>query len=130
MSLPSWHLWLSYETKYLGRKEMLELILQSLEKKMELEEKYRVFEHPSENASFGFERFKIKTWQGAAERVDEILRISNQVERDARLLALREMLEEYLDLNRPPKMEKNDPYGYRRMFDEMMHQSIGLMSGA
>ncbi len=130
MSMPSWHLWLGYETKYLGRKELLKLILQSLEKKMELEEKYRTFEHPSENASYGFERFKIKVWHAIAEKVDEIQTLSSQSERDSRLLALRDTLEEYVALDRTPEKEKVDPYGYKRMFDDLVHQSIGLMSGA
>ncbi len=126
MSLPSWHLWLSYETKYLGRKEILLLILQSLEKKLELEEKYRLFDHPSENASFGFERFKIKAWHAIAERVDEILNISNQAERNDRLLTLKDMFEEYLTLDRAPKMDR---YGYLRLFNDIAFWSLGLMSG-
>ncbi|MEM2934541.1 MAG: radical SAM protein [Methanocellales archaeon] len=127
MSQPSWHLWLSYETKCLGKKEILTLILQSLERRLELEEKYRIFDHPSENASIVFERFKIKAWHAIAEKVDEILNISNQAER---LLALEEIFGEYLTLDRAPKIEIGDRFGYRQLFEAIAFESMGLMSGA
>ncbi|MEM2924582.1 MAG: radical SAM protein [Methanocellales archaeon] len=127
MSMPSWHLWLSYETKYLSRKEILMLILESLEKKLELEEKYQLFEHPSINASLVFERFKVKSWHAVAEKVDEILGTSQEAER---LLELKEVLEENLTLDRPPRLEMRDRFGYRELFEVLAFQSMGLMSGA
>jgi len=40
MSLPSWHQWISYETKSLNRASITELIIDSVERSIDLEEKY------------------------------------------------------------------------------------------
>lgn len=40
MSLPSWHQWISYETKSLDRESITKLIIDSVEHTIELEEKY------------------------------------------------------------------------------------------
>jgi B12-binding domain/radical SAM domain protein len=40
MSLPSWHQWISYETRSLNRNSITKLIIDSLERSIDLEEKY------------------------------------------------------------------------------------------
>jgi B12-binding domain/radical SAM domain protein len=43
MYLPSWHQWISYETKYLNRESIANLILASMEYSIKLREKYGLF---------------------------------------------------------------------------------------
>jgi hypothetical protein len=41
--LPSWHQWISYETRYLDKKEITRLILDSIEYSIKLREKYGLY---------------------------------------------------------------------------------------
>ncbi len=129
MTMPSWNLWFSYEPKFLDKGDLTNLITQSLERMIDLDARYRfLYENPSDNAMLSFELFKIKAWHGIAKEVENILKL-NSNESDARLLALKETFEEYLSVDRFKINEKADPFGYMQMFEDILHQSIGLMSG-
>jgi hypothetical protein len=43
MSLPSWHQWISYETKFLDKELIVELIIDSLEHSINLREMYGLY---------------------------------------------------------------------------------------
>jgi radical SAM superfamily enzyme YgiQ (UPF0313 family) len=46
MALPSWHQWISYETRGMDRAAIVSLILDSIEKSMELYEEHGVYDRP------------------------------------------------------------------------------------
>ncbi len=45
MSLPSWHQWISYETEFLNRDTITDLIIDSIDHSIDLREKYGLYNH-------------------------------------------------------------------------------------
>jgi B12-binding domain/radical SAM domain protein len=94
MSLPSWHQWLSYETRFLDKDLIAKLILDSLEYSINLRERYGLYsrsEADTERLCFvDANRLVIRV-------VNEAMSLDDERERRYRLMTLRE----YLNRNLP-----------------------------
>lgn len=133
MSMPSWDQWISFETKFLTKRDLVDLTLRSLEQILYLKERiYAFYKTPLDRARLNFERFKIRINYLVIEEVKRIFLSKSQDERTARLRALEEAVTEYTDLGTPSQKRKfmaPDPYGYRQVVEKIVHQSIGLTDG-
>jgi B12-binding domain/radical SAM domain protein len=92
MSLPSWHQWISYETKTLNRASITKLIIDSVERSIDLEEKY------GWRSSFDADvarLWSVKANRLAIDLVDDAMTL-DEGERDERLKLFRELLESKL----------------------------------
>jgi hypothetical protein len=70
LGLPSWHQWISYETKYLNRKTITDYILDSMEFSVNLREKYGFFtKEESDAALYGL----VTGSRQVIEKVDEVM---------------------------------------------------------
>ncbi len=89
MSLPSWHQWLSYETKYLDRESIIKLIIASIEQSTNLREKYGVYSQAAAEA----QRFRYVTANKLAiDVVDDAITLRDDDEKMARLKSFEEFL--------------------------------------
>jgi B12-binding domain/radical SAM domain protein len=89
MSLPSWHQWISYETKFLDRDLITELIIDSIEYSTNLREKYGVYSKAVATA----QRFRFVTANKLAiGAVNEAMSLGDEDERMRRLKSFGELL--------------------------------------
>jgi B12-binding domain/radical SAM domain protein len=89
MSLPSWHEWLSYETKFLDRGLITKLIIDSIEYSTNLREKYGVY---SEAVAVA-QRFRFVTAiKLSIDVVNEAMNLHDEDEKLQRLKSFRESL--------------------------------------
>jgi len=130
LSNPSWHRWISYETQFLSKQDLAEITLQSLEYLTFLEEKYAfVSDTPTRN-ELSYRRFKLKVDRLTMEEVNDLSAVEDVHERDAKLDALKDAVNEFLSIL-PWSIEvvpDRDPYGYRKKLNELMFSSAGLMT--
>ena len=54
MSLPSWHQWISYETKFLNRDLITKLIIDSIEYSINLRERYGLYSKSEADAALSY----------------------------------------------------------------------------
>ena len=54
MSLPSWHQWISYETRNLNRESITRLIIDSIEQSIQLRERYGLYSKTEADAALSF----------------------------------------------------------------------------
>jgi B12-binding domain/radical SAM domain protein len=93
MSLPSWHQWLSYETKFLDRDLITGLIIDSIEYSTNLREKYGVYS----KAVAAAQRFRFVTANKLAiDLVNEAMSLHDEDEKMQRLKSFGEFLNSQL----------------------------------
>ena len=78
MSLPSWHQWISYETKYLNRDEIIKLTIDSLEYSINLRERCGYYsKKDADMARFCF----VEAGKETVNVVNEAMQIGDEEER-------------------------------------------------
>jgi B12-binding domain/radical SAM domain protein len=93
MSLPSWHQWISYETKFLNRDLIAKLIIDSIEYSTNLREKYGVYS----KAVAAAQRFRFVTANKLAiDVVNDAMSLDDEDEKMKRLKSFRESLDAQL----------------------------------
>ncbi|GBC75234.1 Hopanoid C-3 methylase [archaeon HR06] len=128
LSLPSWHYWMSYETIYMGKEELIEWGLYALEKLFYLQEKYGLYEKGEDRALLNYERFKIRVNRAIIPLVDKIMKLEKGKEEN--LLLLRRILDECLKGMVP---DKNENYNsiertYRESLAKVIREVGGFIS--
>jgi hypothetical protein len=122
LSEPSWHQWISYETKLLDRHGLAELFLESME--------YAIHEREIHGFYGKFqaamELFIVRAQRVVINEVDN-MRSLNKTEQSTRLKLLGEALHEYSSGG--GLSSKSDSYGYGRRMKETLPFSIGLVEG-
>ena len=94
LSRPSWHQWLNYETRHLDRDEIIELMLKSIERSIDLREKYGIYDR----AQAAMERaYHVYANRFMIKEVERAMKISNEDERRARLDTLKKTMDGYTD---------------------------------
>ena len=88
MSSPSWHQWISYETKYLSKSDLVEITLRALESMILLEQKYSVREDPVESRNRAFRLFRIRSNRFLASEFERVSRLSDEAQRNVRIKEL------------------------------------------
>ena len=98
--LPSWHQWISYETDVMDRASMATLMLDSMEKSIEIWEKHGVYER----LQAAQERLRrVDAYRWAVEEVDRITREErDEGTRASALKSLRETMDRY-EVPKPPE---------------------------
>jgi hypothetical protein len=100
MSLPSWHQWISYETKYLNRDLITELTIASLEYSINLRERCGFYSrHEADTARFCF----VEASKQTVGVVNDAMNIRDEWERLQRLKAFQAFLESKLNELGPTK---------------------------
>jgi len=100
MSLPSWHQWISYETKSLNRDLIAKLTIDSLEYSINLRERCGFYsKSDADTARFCFVDASKKT----IEVVNEAMNIRDKRRRSRRLKAFRNFLDNKLNTDFSPK---------------------------
>ncbi len=95
MSLPSWHQWISYETKFLDREAIAKWIIDSLEYSINLREKFGFYsKSDADTARFCF----VEAGKETIHVVDEAMNIPDEGERSRSLKTYRASLESKLGL--------------------------------
>ena len=122
MSFPSWHQWISYETKRLDRDALAKFILESIEYPIYEREKFGIYGKTEATAR----RFKVAAERIVIQEVDRILSL-DETEQQTRLRSLRSAFDEYFSRKTP--LSEDDPYSYRRRMKDASRLSIGLMEG-
>ncbi len=139
MCKPSWHQWISYETKSFSVESFIKLVAQVLERALTIEEKFSLYESPSDVASVSVRHFRIRSEHALVKEVDSALQSKDPEEMKARLNALQELfllplqgsfLYQVEDALRANEEGIQDQYGYRRKLRQLIHESVGLMTGS
>jgi len=103
MSLPSWHQWISYETKFLSRDSITQLIIDSIEYSINLREKYGLYSE----CEADIDRLRFITINKiVVDVVNEAMNIQDEDERLKALGSFRESLNELL-ITKIPDLEYN-----------------------
>ncbi|MEJ2711072.1 MAG: radical SAM protein [Anaerolineales bacterium] len=93
MSLPSWHQWISYETKYLNRDLITKLTIASIEYSINLRERCGFYSrHEADTARFCF----VEASKQTVDVVNDAMNIRDERERLQRLKAFQAFLESKL----------------------------------
>lgn len=93
MSLPSWHQWISYETKRLNKESITRLLIDSLEYSINLRERCGFYNRlQADTARFCF----LQASRETIDVVNEAMKIPNEAERLERLNSFQKSLEERL----------------------------------
>jgi B12-binding domain/radical SAM domain protein len=87
-TFPSWNQWISYETKYLQRESLVDLILYSLEKLIFIEQKFDKYDIPKRNTLRTLRLFNIKSDRFVIKELDRILKLQDPEERKIQMEAL------------------------------------------
>jgi hypothetical protein len=106
MSLPSWHQWISYETRHLDREQMVKLIIDSLEYSINLREKCGFYSRlEADTARYCFVK-------ASKDTIDMVNQTMNLRDEDEKLNILR-LFRESLDRNIPHlELESHWPKRY------------------
>ena len=100
MSLPSWHQWISYETKFLDRDQIKKLTIDSLEYSINLRERSGFYsKSEADIARFCF----VEASKETIDVVNEAMNIDDEGERLKRLKSFRESLDNKLSTKISPK---------------------------
>jgi len=138
LSTPSWHQWINYETRFLDRNSLVEIILDSMLNSVICREKY--FPWLFGKLKVIVERFQANAQRQAIDDVDQALQLPDLSQRTSRIRTLKEAydelrnaLDQHVTPNHPYSFEvlssKPDPYGFRRKMKEILHLSVGLTDG-
>jgi len=122
ISLPSWHQWISYETKHLDRDGLAKFILQSIENSVYEREKFGMYG----KTEAAIHRFRVVAERIVIEEIDHMLSL-DEADQQARLKALRSALDECFSLK--ASSSEADPFGYRQRMKNASHLSVGLIEG-
>ncbi len=130
LSLPSWHQWISYETKYMNKDMLVDWGLYALERLFYLQEKYSLYERGEDRALLNYERFKLRVNRAIIPLIDEIVKIKEEKEREERLFLLKDILDECLKGKVPDRSESFKPTErfYRESIGQIMKQIGGFIS--
>ncbi len=102
LSLPSWHQWVSYETKFLNRDEIVKLTIDSMEYSINLRERCNFYsEKDAEIARFCF----VEAGKETINVVNEAMNLNDEQEKLERLKSFSGSLEDRLNaLTNPPTL--------------------------
>ena len=117
MTRPSWHQWISYETRELNTTEIANITLLALEESIRVREKHGVYKSSPEKAEQ--EYFVTRVGREIIASVDEAMGLKDEAER---LNVLARTLSAY-----PWVASKDDPYGYSLAIRTAMMESVGLL---
>ncbi len=92
MSIPCWTQWISYETKYFARKDLIELTSHFSEQEVNLYEKYELYSH----RYAATERSTIWMARAVNEELEHIMKEENENKRNKRLETLYEAVRLHL----------------------------------
>jgi hypothetical protein len=92
MSNPSWHQWLSYETDMMDRAAITKLVIDSIERSIEVWEKHGVYSR-REGAKERLRNVDASRW--VVQEVDRIMKGHDEVQRESDLANLRKTLDGY-----------------------------------
>jgi B12-binding domain/radical SAM domain protein len=121
MSRPSWHQWLSYETRELNKAEIAKLTLDAITESTRVKEKYGASASPDETS----EQYRLMHLNRMImDEVDHAMQLTDPRQRSTKLEALFESLASY------PETSPSDQYGYRSAIRTTMLESIGLLDAA
>lgn len=93
MSMPSWHQWISYETKFLDRAEIANLTIKLIEHSINLREKYGIYDRAQALRERIYYVFANKL---IMKEVEKAMQHQNEFERQQKLKMLKEMVDKYL----------------------------------
>ena len=94
LSMPSWHQWISYETKFLTRDDIANLSVRLIEQSISLREKYGIYDRTYASRERIYYVFINKL---VIKEVNEAMKIKNNRERQLKLKALKESINRYLE---------------------------------
>ncbi|MEM3398248.1 MAG: radical SAM protein [Nitrososphaerota archaeon] len=94
MSQPSWHQWINYETNYLDRRMIARLMIDSLEYSINLREKFGVYERLE---AFYERLFFVNINRMIIDKLDQIMILEDEVEREKRTRELYEVFLSYIE---------------------------------
>jgi hypothetical protein len=120
MMMPSWHQWMSYETRELSRKDIVNMTLLALEESIRVREKYGVYMKNPEQAAM--EYFIARVGKVIIDEVDKAMGLGDVADR---LGVLAGTL-----LDHPWESDKTDPYGFRLAIRTALLGSVGLLDAA
>jgi radical SAM superfamily enzyme YgiQ (UPF0313 family) len=121
MSMPSWHQWISYETRELDRAEIARLTLDAFIESARIREKYGAFTTPEETAE---QYLMMRLNRIIMDAVDHTMQLTDAHERLNRLKTLSESLASY------PETSGSDQYGYWSAIRTAMMESVGLLDAS
>ncbi len=121
MKMPSWHQWISYETRLLSREDIARLALYALAESVRVREKYGVFRTLEEAAE---EYFIPRAGQFVLEEVDRLMQLPNPQTAQERLQDLNQALRSY------PELGPTDLYRYRAAIRRTALESVGQLNAS
>jgi B12-binding domain/radical SAM domain protein len=92
-SQPSWHQWINYETNLLNQEDLINLIFKFVEFSIVQREKYGLYK----KTDSAVEQFRTKMNIIAKEEVDRIMKLSDVIEKEAKLKSLKENINSSLN---------------------------------
>ena len=138
MLMPSWHQWVSYETRWLSRKDIATLTLHALTESILVREKYGLYSIPSLREKHGLvstpelpelpaELYFTITHLSRIiiDEVDRAMQLSDATERQNRLRGLNEALK--IDAW---QTASGDPYEYKLAIWTALHKAVGLLDAS
>jgi B12-binding domain/radical SAM domain protein len=118
MSMPSWHQWISYETRELTRGQIAGLTLDAFTESARIRQKYGAFTTPEET----LEQFLLmKVNRLIISEVDHAMQLPDDQQRAVRLKALSESVTNY------PQRAETDRYDYWFAIRNAVEESVGLV---
>jgi B12-binding domain/radical SAM domain protein len=121
MSMPSWHQWISYETRELDRSEIATLTLDAITESARIKEKYGAATSPEETAQ---QYLTMRLNKMIMDEVDRAIQLTDTHARLERLKSLRNSLANY------PEVNGRDEYGYWAAIRSAMVESVGLLDAS
>ncbi|MDI9619317.1 MAG: radical SAM protein [Candidatus Nezhaarchaeota archaeon] len=93
MSMPSWHQWISYETKFFDRAKIADLTLKLIERAIDLREKYGIYDKLQ---AFRERSYFVLLNRMIMRGVEKAMRSRDEAERLLKLQRLKEAVNEYV----------------------------------
>jgi hypothetical protein len=93
MSMSSWHQWVSYETKFLDRAKIVDLIIKLIEHSINLREKHGI---PDRIQAFKEHIYYVLSNRLIIQKVEEAMKHPNELERQLKLRMLKETIDKHL----------------------------------
>lgn len=93
MSMPSWHQWISYETKFLDRAKIADLIIKLIEYSINLREKHGIHDRIQ---AFKEHLYYVLANRLIIKKVEEAMKHPNELERQLKLRMLKETIDKHL----------------------------------
>ncbi len=102
MSLPSWHQWISYETRHLDKGTIARLFIDSIERSIDLREEYGISsEYNADKARTYF----VRSYRLIMERVNRAMEIKDEEARARSLRHLREYIDHHVPFLEPRRWQ-------------------------